>query len=210
MKQTLQYRLYRQLARVKVAASEYRGDALWITGKEKHSGEPLSMFYYGTLLSYDYLIDSFYSEHSIVRERENVSVRLGSRLLRTESESDLVIGDIAWPYYLGMPKNGFLRVPPQIAHRIALPADWSSVDRRLRARKTTRDELRKVEKFGLTFRTSRDPATIDRFYDTMYLTYARRRHADLVDVEPRDVIQKTAARGALIEVVHGDSVLGGG
>ena len=198
MKQTLQYRLYRQLARVKVAASEYRGDALWITGKEKHSGEPLSVFYYGTLLTYDYLVDSFYSEHSIVRERESVSVRLGSRLLRTESGSDLVIGDIAWPYHVGMPKNGFLRVPPQISHRIALPAEWSSVEQRFSARKTTRDELRKVEKFGLTFRTTRDAATIDRFYDTMYLPYGRRRHADHADLEPRDVIQKTAAKCALI------------
>jgi len=124
MKQTLQYRLYRQLARVKVAASEYRGDALWITGKEKHSGEPLSVFYYGTLLTYDYLVASFYSEHSIVRERESVSVRVGSRLLRTESGSDLVIGDIAWPYHVGMPKNGFLRVPPEISHNSALPAEW--------------------------------------------------------------------------------------
>jgi hypothetical protein len=210
MKQTLQYRLYRQLARVKVAASEYRGDALWIAGKEKHSGEPLSLFYYGTLLCYDYLVDSFYAEHSIVRERESVSVRHGSRLLTTESESDLVIGDIAWPYHLGMPKNGFLQLPPQISHRIALPAEWSSVEQRFSARKTTRDELRKVEKFGLTFRTTHDAATIDRFYDTMYLPYGRRRHADLADLEPRDVIQKTAARGALIEVLHGDSVVGGG
>ncbi len=168
------------------------------------------MFYYGTLLTYDYLVDSFYSEHSIVRERESVSVRLGSRLLRTESGSDLVIGDIAWPYHVGMPKNGFLRVPPQISHRIALPAEWSSVEQRFAARKTTRDELRKVEKFGLTFRTTRDAATIDRFYDTMYLPYGRRRHADLADLEPRDVIQKTAAKGALIEILHGDSVVGGG
>lgn len=210
MKQTFQYRLYRQLARVKVAAGEYRGDALWLAGKEKHSGEPLSLFYYGTLLSYDYLVDSFFSEHSIVRERERVSVRVGSRLLREESGSDLVIGDLAWPYHLGIPKNGFLRVPPQISHRIALPADWSLVEQRLSARKTTRDELRKVEKFGLAFRTTRDPEPIDRFYDTMYLPYARRRHEDLTDIEPRDVIHKTAARGGLIEVLHGDSVVGGG
>jgi hypothetical protein len=210
MKRTLQYRLYRQLARLKVAASEYRGDALWIAGKEKHSGEPLSVFYYGTLLSYDYLVDSFYSEHSIVRERETVSVRLGSRLLKTESASDLVIGDFAWPYHLLAPKRGFLRVPPQISHRIELPADWASVEQRFSARKTTRDELRKVEKFGLTFRTTVDREAIDRFYDTMYLPYGQRRHTNLADLEPRDVIQKTAARGALIEVLHRDSVVGGG
>jgi hypothetical protein len=209
MKQTLQYRLYRQFARLKVAASEFRGDALWITGKEKHSGEPLSTFYYGTLLSYDYLIDSFYSEHAIVKERETVSVRAGSRLLRTES-SDIVIGDLAWPYHLAVPKKGFLRVPPQISHRVELPADWQSLEQRLSARKTTRDELRKIDKFGLTFRTTLEVSAIDRFYDAMYLPHALRRHADLVDVEPREVIQKTCARGALIEVMHGGAVVGGG
>lgn len=210
MRQTLRYWLYRQLDRAKVAASEYRGDAVWISGREKHSGESLSTFYYGTLLCYDYLIDAFYAEHSIVQQREAVSVRAGSRLLESESASDIVVGDLAWPYHLGMARKGFLRVPPQISHRIALPGDWPAVEQRLSARKTTRDELRKVEKFGLTFRTTQDAATIDRFYDTMYLPYARRRHADLTDVEPRDVILKTGALGALIEVLHGGSVVGGG
>jgi hypothetical protein len=210
MKQTLHYWLYRQLDRAKLAATEYRGDAIWITGKERHSGEPLSTFYYGTLLCYDYLIDSFYSEHSIVKQREAVSVRVGSRLLKSESASDIVVGDLAWPYHLGLARHGFLRVPPQMSHRIALPKDWSEVERRLAARKTTRDELRKVEKFGLTFRITHDAATIDQFYDTMYLPYARRRHGDLVDVEPREVISKTGARGALIEVLQGDAVVGGG
>ena len=70
MKRTLHYWLYRQLDRAKLAASGYRGDAIWITGKEKHSGEPLSTFYYGTLLCYDYLVDAFYSEHAIVKEQE--------------------------------------------------------------------------------------------------------------------------------------------
>jgi hypothetical protein len=210
MKHTLQYWLYRQLDRAKLAASEYRGDALWITGREKHSGEPLSTFYYGTLLSYDYLIDSFYAEHSISKQREGVSVRVGSRLLHAESASDIVIGDLAWPYYLGIACKGFLRVPPQIAHRIALPSDWPSVERRLSARKTTRDELRKIDKFGLVFRITRDAAAIDRFYDTMYLPYAQRRHAQLVDVEARDAIRNIGVGGALIEVLHQGAVVGGG
>src|SRR4029077_17022018 len=113
-------------------------------------------------------------------------------------------------YHVGMPKNGFLRVPPQISHKIALPAEWSSVERRFSAGKPPRDGVRKIEKFGLTFRTTRDAATIDHFYDTMYLPYGRRRHADLADLEPREVTQKTAAKGALIEILRGKSVVGGG
>ena len=210
MKQTLHHWLYRQLDRAKLAASEYRGDAVWITGKEKHSGQPLSTFYYGSLLCYDYLVDSFYAEHSIVAQREAVSVRVGARLLKSESASDLVVGDLAWPYHLWLARQGFLRVPPQISHRIALPGDWATVEQRFSARKTTRDELRKIEKFGLTFRITRDAATIDRFYDTMYLPYARRRHRNLVDVEPREVISKTGARGALIEVLHRGASVGCG
>ena len=210
MKETLHHWLYRQLDRAKLAASEYRGDAVWIAGKEKHSGEPLATFYYGSLLCYDYLVDSFYSEHSIVKQREAVSVRAGSRLLKSESASDIIVGDLAWPYYLGIGRQDFLRVPPQISHRIALPRDWPTVEQRFAARKTTRDELRKIEKFGLTFRITRDAATLDRFYDTMYVPYARRRHAALVDVEPREVILKTGARGGLIEVLHRGAVVGGG
>ena len=210
MKQTLHHWFYRQLDRVRLAAAEYRGDAIWVRGKEKHTGEPLSTFYYGTLFCYGYLVDSFYAEHSVVEHREAVSVRVGSRLLRNESASDIVIGDLAWPYHLGLARAGFLGVPPQLSHRIALPRDWPTVEQRFSARKTTRDELRKIEKFGLTFGITRDAAAIDRFYDTMYLPYARRRHAELVDVEPREVILRTAASGGLIEVLHRGTPVGGG
>jgi hypothetical protein len=98
------------------AALEREGDAIWLTGKEKHTGEPLSVFYYGRLLAYDWLVQHFYAEHAVERIEEDMSIRAGMRLLQHETASDLVIGDLSWPYYRGLPRTRFLLVPPVIAH----------------------------------------------------------------------------------------------
>ena len=209
MRQTIQLWLHRLRIRSR-AATEFRGDAVWLSGKEKYSGKPLSTFYYGTLTNYDYLVDAIYAEHAILRDVEDLSVRAGARLLREESTSDLVIGDLAWPYHHAISRTQFLHVPPGIAHKIALPSDWSAVERRFQAHKSTKDELRKVEKFGLSYRMTQDRTALERFYDTMYEPYARQRHADFMEIEPRDVVVKAGTLGALLEIIHGERVVAGG
>ena len=210
MKQTLQFWLHRLQERAKTAATEFRGDALWLAGKEKHSGQALSIFYYGSLMSYDFIVGSVYSEHAIQREQENVSVRLGARLLKQECACDVVIGDLAWPYYHALSRSEFLRLPPQIAHKLELPSDWAAIEQRFLSRKSTKDELRKLEKYGLSYRTTRDRGALERFYDTMYIPYARQRHAALLDVDPRELVVKIGTMGALLEIMDGERVVAGG
>jgi GNAT acetyltransferase-like protein len=107
-------------------------------------------------------------------------------------------------------RENFLRLPPNISHKLDLPGDWSLVEQRFLKRKSTRDEIRKIEKYGLSYRATRDRAAAERFYDTMYMPYARRRHGELLDVDPREVVVKLGTTGALLEVMHGERVIAGG
>jgi hypothetical protein len=182
------------------AVLERQGDAIWLTGKEKHSGEPLSIFYYGRLLCYDYLVEQLYAEHTVHRSEENLSVRAGLRLLKSETASDLVIGDLSWPYYHGLPRTRFLQVPPVIGHKMSLPSSWAAVVSQFRQRKTTRAELRKLEKFELSYRTTRERAAAESFYDTMYVPYATQRHGSLADLDSREDVLAAVRSGTLLEV----------
>ena len=192
------------------AALEREGDAIWLRGKEKNTGEPLSVFYYGRLAAYDYLVQHLYAEHAVTRIEEDVSVRAGVRLLEHETGSDIVVGDLSWPYYRGLPRTRFLLVPPAMAHTISLPASWAHLEARYRERKTTRDELRKLDKHRLSYRTGNDRVAIERFYDTMYVPHATQRHGNLRDLDSRQNVIAAANAGTLLEVTQGERVVAAG
>jgi hypothetical protein len=209
MKEELRCGLY-TLSLFAEAVRTYEGDAIWITGKERHGGEPLSIFYYGTLMCYRYLVKSLFASHTVVRMEEDVPVWKGVGLLKKEASSDIVIGDLAWPYFHGFSDPRFLRVPPVIAHKIRLPQAWTAIEEQFRKQKTTRDELRKVEKYGLGYRIAHDRAAAERFYDTMYVPYVSRRHGDATDLDSRSDVVRAIKHGNLIEITQGDRVVAGG
>jgi hypothetical protein len=97
-----------------------------------------------------------------------------------------------------------------MSHTISLPETWAQVEARYRERKTTRDELRKLEKYRLSYRTGNDRAAIERFYDTMYVPHATLRHGDLVDLDSLKDIAAVATAGTLLEVMQGERVLAAG
>lgn len=191
------------------AASQRKGTALWLTGRERHGGATLSVFYYGTGDSYDYLLKHLYSDHDVVEAREDVGVRAGMQLLR-KAATELVVGELSWPYFRAFTDARFLRVPPVVTHRLALPAAWAEIEARYRARKTTRDELNKLEQFELTYRVTRQRAAIERFYDAMYVPYVSQRHGPEAEIDPRADILEAAERGGLLEVVRASRVIAGG
>ena len=192
------------------AALVRTGGAIWLEGKERHSGEPLSAFYYGALEAFDYVVHRLYAEYAVARIEEDVPVSAGVRMLEREAASDLVIGDLSWPYYHRLPRHRFLLVPRAIAHTLSLPASWAEVEARYRVRKTTRDELRKLDKYGLSYRTCRDRAAIERFYHTMYVPYATERHGDLSDLDSLESVVAAAQAGTLLEVLQGEHVVAAG
>jgi hypothetical protein len=89
-----QERLYewRELLEV---ARETRGEAIWLTGREKHSGEPLSAIYSGMTRSVDCLVDRLFIEHTARSEANGLSLwTLLQRIQAADSSVDLVIAEL--------------------------------------------------------------------------------------------------------------------
>jgi hypothetical protein len=205
----LKWRLY-WLRELMGAAYQCQGDAIWVTGTEKHSGEPLSMFYYGALDRYDYIVGRLFAEHSVERIEEDLWVWTGLHMLRRATQSDLVVADLAWPYYRALPHSRYLHLSSVILHKVPLAENWAVMEEQYRKRKTSKDDLNKMKKAGLSYRTTTERADIEHFYNAMYVPYVTRRHGELVQIESLEDVVKIAQQGALIQIVQGERVLGAG
>ena len=189
----------------------WKADALWIQGLEKSSGAPLTAFYFGEIDDvYEYLIDHLFASWSVQKHLESVPVWKGLSLLRSAKEqSDIVIGQPAWPWYHLLPRRQFLHMPSTLVHKIPLAPTWPAMEERFRQRKTTKEHLARLYKQQLTYRVTHDQDLIETFYDTMYMPHVLSRHEDRVELEPRDYLVTVAQHGGLLQVMQGDTWLAG-
>ena len=189
------------------AARDRHADAIWISGREKHSGEPLSVFYFGSGRSFDHLMDKLYAGYATYeRCDEDRPMWSARRALAAPGPVDLVIGDLPWPYYHLVSSTRYVHIPGWIVQKLSLPATWEDVVGRFR-KNTRSTDLRKIRKNKLEFRVTRDREAIERFYDSMYLPYTERRFAGLAVIDDREEIVGLGVTGGLLQVMQGERVL---
>ena len=207
MKEWIGEHLYR-LSAFADAAREWRGDAIWLTGAEKHTGAPLSAFYFGSGRSFEHLLDKLYASYSVSRSEENHPMWRAARWLKSpRTPVDLVFADLPWPYYHLLAGSQFVHVPGWLVQKIPLPGTWQEVVGNFR-KNTRSTDLRKIRKFGLTFRLTTEQAEVERFHDAMYLPYVEGRFGNLAIIDSRDEIVGVGTSGGLLQVLQQDRVVG--
>lgn len=72
-----------------------------------------------------------------------------------------------------------------------------------------KSDLRRMRRAGLRYEVTHDPAALERFYRTMYLPFATRRHGDAACVAPYDLVLSAAAIGELLTVEQDGRPVGG-
>jgi hypothetical protein len=190
------------------AARDWHGVAMWIAGREKVSGEPLSLFYFGTEEPVQ-ILETLYADYTVQRQERGAMWKAAAQFARADASADLVAGDVPWPYYLLMPDAPYLHVPGWIAQQLALPKQFEAVTESFR-KKSKAADLKKIRKHELTFRVRKSPAEVERFYDTMYVPTAQRRFGVMALVDTRKDILEGAAREGLLQVMQGERVVGAG
>ena len=197
-------------AREALGAARYsKADALWISGREKTTGETVRTFYFGSQRSLDHIIDRLYDEHSVERRESKLRAWTVNRHVRlAQASADLLIVDLPWPYSRFVREQGFIRVPGWVIQEVKLPAAWDDVVAGFRKNTRTTD-LRKIRKFKLSYRLTNDLQEIDRFYESMYAPYAVHRFGKLVALGSREEIARAAKRGALLQVMEGKRAVAG-
>lgn len=182
------------------AVREWQGVAMWVKGREKHSGHTLSTFYVGSEEPI-HLLNNLYADYGIERQQQGVWMWTAPRRLVQPSASlDLVVGDLPWPYYMPLADFGFLHVPGLIGQKLALQgAETLAGPQRNRLKS---EEFRRVKKWKLSFRLTNARADLEHFYDAMYIPYIQRRFAESALTRSRDTVVAAGLRGTLLQVLH--------
>lgn len=186
-----------------LSAQEWRGDAVWYSGTEKHGGMPLRLLYFGGRATESFVARMLFREHREERRMPGLAAWSGVRQLeRARSGVDLVLGDVAWPWWHAASAGDFLRAPPFVSHKIPLAGSWDAMEAQFRRRKTTRDDLKRAASHAFTFELTQDAAAIGEFYDSMYVPHAGERHGGNTLVESREAVLHIGRAGALLQVFH--------
>jgi hypothetical protein len=189
------------------SASERHAGALTFAGKERKSGKPMRLFYFGSGNHLAWVRDLAFSECELESER----LRIPAWRARREVEAaaprvDLVVADMPWPWERCLRGRGLVEVPAWINQRFELPGRWPDVFPRLR-RSARGEDLRAIRKQGLTYRLVRDEVAIRRFYEEMYVPHLTARFGEAAYIEPEWKIRYCVDQGTLMEILRGEEVV---
>ena len=188
----------------------YKADALLLSGKERHSGESMKVFYFGLGENLAYLTELMYGEHETAEAGLDINpLRARSWVSRYRAGVDLVVLDLPWPACRLIPSRGFLALPPWINMVIPLGDTWEAVVGHW-ARNTKGVDLRRIRKHQLNFRTTDSEAAFHAFYHGLYVPYVRKRFGDAAFIEPEAKIVSIHEFGEIIEVLRDDRVIAAG
>jgi hypothetical protein len=137
-------------------------------------------------------------EESSVESAGKVS--LPSLLLRPGSlaqDCDLLIARVSRRVSRMMASRDVIRVPERVRFFKSLPL--SDEDRK-RIKKAQSDNLRRIRKYGLTFRVSNSQEDFEYFWHSMVLPYAKTRFGDLAESYPYEWALRVFKRGTVMFV----------
>jgi hypothetical protein len=180
---------------------------LMIRGITRNSGTSLVLLYVGRRWNDKFLVDLLFDRHEIISEKDVSLFAVHSRSRCLESEADIQIVDIGWPYDRLFKRHGsYLEFADWINMTLPLEEDWDSVVRSFRS--TTRNnDLRLIRRNQYRLEVTDDPATIETFYDEMYLPSVSHRHGTASIVAPKRHVLKRARQGKLLQIYRGEQVV---
>ena len=188
----------------------YKADALLLSGRERHCGEPMKVFYFGLGENLAYLTELMYGEYQSADAGLNRNpYRAQSWVRRYRAGADLVVLDLPWPACRLIARRGFMALPPWINMVIPLADTWEAVVARW-SKNTKAVDLRRIRKHQLHFRTTAAEAEFRAFYHKMYVPYVKQRFGDAAFIEPEAKIVSIHEFGELIQVLRDDRVVAAG
>ena len=190
--------------------ASYRADAVLLTGKEKHGGEPLRVFYFGVGENLAYLAELLFHAHEAAVQAADVNPwRARAWCQKFQAGVDLVILDLPWPVNKMVRRGGFLALAPWVNMVIPIGVTWESVVGRW-AKNVRGEDLRRIRKHQLNFRTLDSEQAFRNFYHDLYVPYVTLRFGDAVFIEPEAKIVAVHEVGEIIEILRADTVIAAG
>jgi hypothetical protein len=182
-------------------------EAVLIEGVEKHSGATLTCFYLGHYDNYAFLLNHLYSSYGVKEKYTRInSFRARKWINRYKDKVDLLFIDLELLYCKILSDYNFLEVPQWVRQSFDVPDTWEEVLAQFR-KNTKKTDLRKVRKYGFTYRITKDEENYKIFYHTMYKPYLEKRFGDAVLIEPEWKVLRQCRKGELMQIVRDDKVV---
>jgi hypothetical protein len=184
-----------------------RADAVVVEGHERGSGLPLTVFYFGHYDNYAFVLGRIFSGYRVVEKRQGAHSLFASRWIAKYSERvSLLVIDVELLYCKLLPTRQYLEIPQWVRQKYAVPETWEQVLGSLR-KNTKRVDLRRVRKYGFTYRISREEEDFKDFYHRMYVPYLTSRFGDEVIVEPEWKVLRQCRKGELMHIIRDEQVV---
>jgi hypothetical protein len=179
---------------------------LEITGRERATGQPLSLLYAGGGRNLAYLMNCLYRDFTV---EEQAPVRNPFALRRAihdrQAAFDLQAIDAgATSDWLNEDRPG-VRVPPWVGQRVALSRDWSKTATQF-SRSACRRAERSLRDRGYTCRFSTGTRDFFVFYNRLYQPAAKRRFSAGAVIVPRDRFLEACRRAYLLQIMQDGSM----
>ena len=180
---------------------------MWrVTGREKTTGEHLSVLYAGPETQFHFLIDKIFEQDDIQRTSLGRHTAFGLDRVAQASDCSMSVlatsrGHLAW---LGRPDD--LYVPWWIDSRLSIAETLAQPKT-----KGLANDLRKLRKYQLEYQVAQTPGDCDFFYERIYYPTIHGAHeeASLPSCKRQRAAQVRRGQGVLVLVKHAGDVVGG-
>lgn len=186
----------------------YKVSAAIVSGKEKHSGQPVKALYVGNFNNFAFVFGRICSEFGVIEEHRNINpLGIRSWVKRYKGTVDLVVADVELLLCKTLPWMEFIQIPQWIRQKFDVPDSWEAVWNSFR--KSAQKELRRVLKYGFTHRTTNSEEDFKTFYHRMYVPYIKERYGDEAIIVPETKFLRKCRRGQLMQLIRGGKVIYG-
>jgi hypothetical protein len=184
-----------------------REDTWLLEGKERTSGQPLSILFKGERITRNYISEVFFKESWTEKEHARTwKYRRLQRALDVNGRHDLAIVQLDGPQPVTDSGAALYKVPCWVGGE----RDLHACSELARRSEHIKSDIRRIRKNRLSYRVTSEPEEFDRFYHSMYLPYIQRvfgNHAFLMSYQ---AMQSAIPDSELFLVTQDDKDIAGG
>lgn len=184
----------------------YRLPTWSLEGAERHSGEPLRIFFAGQLENKNYIARLAFGDNHTEIERGGMWLWSACRLAGNDRAGhDLAIVDSEASLCRRLKGADAFVLPNWIRGEI----DLAVAAQKLKRSDSVKSDLRRIRQHGLRYEVTKDEREFERFYEDMYLPYASETYAGMMFLMTHEDLRKFMAQSELLWVKSGAEEVAG-
>lgn len=178
--------------------------AYLISGKEKHSGENVTILFLSNENSFSYLPDLIFSEEPQIKRIEKIRIwNISKKLIENTYSIDAIFIKCDRFYSDYLQKKELTTIPELISMNLDISEPFEKIYNKFN--KSAKEDIRKVKRYDYTYEISRDLNKLKLFYNHMYVPYTYSRHGKLAICANFFTIRHLFERGGKLMLIKLDN-----